>query len=56
MRNIVIKNVDDVVESIKRLDGPQLDELCEKLVADGIGSRVEFLLSVHDREKKNNEL
>lgn len=53
MNKIVIKNVDDVVESIKRLDGSELDELCEKLVASGMGDKVEFLLSVHIKEKQN---
>jgi len=53
MNKIVIKSVDDVVESIKRLDGSELDELCEKLVAAGMGDKVEFLLSVHIREKQN---
>ena len=53
MKNIVIKTVDDVVESIKRLNGSELDELCEKLVAAGMGDKIEFLLSVHTREKQN---
>ena len=50
-----MNTVEEILEAIKRLDGAQMDELAELMVKDGVGGKLEFLLSVYERENIINE-